>query len=61
MKKNVVYKKSILSDFQTGRRGLEKQGAAELLTNFKVYGNRIKHFHFHFILVLKSSVILGEI
>ena len=35
------------------RSGLEKRGAAELLTNFEVNGNRLKHFR----LVDKASQI----
>ena len=55
-------RKSVLSNFQSPRSRLEKQGTAEIfLTNFKVFGNRMKPSFECLIYLLKLLIILGEI
>ena len=53
-------KKSVSSDIQTLSSGLKKQGAAQFLTKFKVFGYLIKHSFECLIWLLKALIILGK-
>ena len=53
--------KSVSSDIQTLRSGLNKRGAAEFfLTSFEVFGYLMKHSFECLIWLLKALIILGE-